>query len=196
MGFLHYHDLQRYIDEFGLTAFVETGTAGGDGVAHALLFPFQHVGSIEISTEQFAQTQPRFADTNATLVRGTSLEGLAVLLNDFGVENRYLFWLDAHFPGEMLGAGYGAESDMSRRLPLESELRLIKSVRGNAPDVFIIDDLRIYEDGPFGNGNWADRKTLGADGIGFIEELCGETHDIRRDYAHEGYIILTPKDAD
>jgi hypothetical protein len=194
MGFLHYHNLQHYVDKYSLTSFIETGTAGGDGVAHALLFPFQQVGSIEIDEEQFRQTSARFEGReDVRLVNASSIEGLVVLLYDLVPDSRTLFWLDAHFPGEMLGAGYGDEQDMSRRLPLESELRAIHALRGDKPDVFIIDDLRIYEDGQFGNGNWRDRKTLGGDGIAFIEELYGDTHEIRRDYAHEGYIILVPK---
>ena len=194
MGFLTYHNLPHYIAKYGLTSFIETGTAGGDDVAHASLFTFQQVSSIEINEEQFRQTSARFEDREGIrLVNSDSIEGLTVLLHDLVPDARVMFWLDAHFPGEMLGAGYGDEKNMSRRLPLESELRMIRQIRGNAPDVFIIDDLRIYEDGPFGNGNWRDRKTLGGDGIGFIEELYGESHEIIRDYAHEGYIILVPK---
>lgn len=195
MGFLHYHNLQHYVDKYGLTSFIETGTAGGDGVAHALLFPFQQVASIEINKQQFDNTVQRFEGReDVRLVNASSIEGLVVLLHDLVVDSRILFWLDAHFPGEMVGAGYGDEKNMAKRLPLESELRAIRQIRGNAPDVFIIDDLRIYEDGPFGNGNWRDRRTLGAEGIGFIEELYGDSHEIRRDYAHEGYIVLVPKD--
>jgi hypothetical protein len=194
MGFLHYHNLDNYIVQYKLTSFIETGTAGGDGVAHALLFPFQQVSSIEIDEGQFKQTAARFEGCDEVrLVNAGSIEGLVFLLQDLVPDARILFWLDAHFPGEMQGAGYGDEKDMSKRLPLASELRTIQMIRGNAPDVFIIDDLRIYEDGPFGNGNWCDRRTLGGDGIGFIDELYGDTHEIRRDYAHEGYVILVPK---
>jgi hypothetical protein len=193
MGLLRYHNLQYYIEKYGLTSFIETGTAGGDGIAHALLFPFQQIGSIEISEEQWRHVVVRFEGReDVRLINASSVEGLIVLLSDLVPCARVLFWLDAHFPGEMLGAGYGDEKDVSKRLPLESELRTIRRIRGNAPDVLIIDDLRIYEDGPFGSGNWRDRDTLGGDGIDFIHELYADSHEIRRDYAHEGYIILTP----
>ncbi len=82
---------------------------------------------------------------------------------------------------------------MSLRLPLERELVIIKEGRDTSRDCFLIDDLRIYEDGPFTSGNWKDRKTMGGDGIDFIYRLFQETHTIVRDYAHEGYIVVRPK---
>jgi hypothetical protein len=77
-------------------------------------------------------------------------------------------------------------------LPLESEIELLSQMRQGCKDLIFIDDLRIYEDGPFTNGNW-DRKTLGGDGIDFIFNNFSNTHDIARSYQDEGYIVLTPK---
>lgn len=34
-------------------------------------------------------------------------------------------------------------------------------------DIFNIDDLRIYEDGPFQNGNWSERLKIGGRTISF-----------------------------
>ena len=103
-----------------------------------------------------------------------------------------VFWLDAHFPGEMHGLPYDSEKDMDLRLPLERELRIIKDIRDTSNDYFIIDDLRIYEDGPFSGGVWQDRLKMGGNGIDFIYQLFESTHTISRDYRNEGYIILEP----
>ena len=62
-------------------------------------------------------------------------------------------------------------------------------------------DLRIYIDGPFqypGN-SWPHHHLYPdffphKDGIKFIEDLCGETHEIIKIYDHEGYLLLYPKE--
>lgn len=195
MGYLKHHNLDHYCRKYGLSVFIETGTAGGDSLRHASFFPFLECHSIEINEEQARIAQARFKDDDfITVHRGKSSDILNELLPSVADHHTVLFWLDAHFPGEMVGFGYGHEKDMAVRLPLESELRLIKELRADKRDVIIIDDLRIYEDGPFGNGNWKDRATLGGDSIDFIYELFGDTHQVVKDYAHEGYIILTPND--
>ena len=56
----------------------------------------------------------------------------------------------------------------------------------------VIDDLRIYEDGPFETGNWAERNLYGGDGIAFIEDLFEDTHFVVRSYNKQGFVILLP----
>ena len=77
---------------------------------------------------------------------------------------------------------------------MEEEIILIKNKKDIKNDVFIIDDLRIYEKGNFEGGNWLDViNTNIYTGIDFIHNLLGKTHDIMKDYRNEGYIICTPK---
>ena len=59
-------------------------------------------------------------------------------------------------------------------------------------DVIVIDDLRIYEDGPFETGNWDERSKYGGDGIEFIEKLFEDTHYVGRSYNAQGFVILFP----
>ena len=60
----------------------------------------------------------------------------------------------------------------------------------------MIDDLRIYEDGPFESGNWDERSKYGGDGIEFIENIFDKTHYIVRSYNAQGSIILFPVEKD
>jgi hypothetical protein len=75
-------------------------------------------------------------------------------------------------------------------LPHFQRIEVIKSFFEN--DYFIMDDLRIYEDGNFESGSWSDRQRIGGDGINFIYDLLSKTHFIERDYRNEGYIICKP----
>ena len=59
--------------------------------------------------------------------------------------------------------------------------------------IFFIDDLRIYEDGDFENGNDLFREKYKAGDSSFINEIFEETHVILKLNAGEGYIIAFPK---
>lgn len=110
------------------------------------------------------------------------------------LQGNCIFWLDAHFPGAEEGISrYDAETNEDRRLPLEKEIEIIRTRRSYFKDILIIDDLRIYEEGPFENGN-APEDTLpkGDRSIGFVTRHFGATHHISRLYRDEGYLILTP----
>jgi hypothetical protein len=89
------------------------------------------------------------------------------------------------------------------RLPLQKELDLIFQKRTSFKDVILMDDLWVYEDGPYETGlfnnhmkrmGWnITRQEIWQGGIDFIYELFGNTHQIVKDYRHQGYIILYPK---
>jgi hypothetical protein len=62
--------------------------------------------------------------------------------------------------------------------------------------VILIDDLRIYEDGEFGQGP-CPADALPPAGLRNLDCLADweATHDVRRLYQHTGYVMLTPKPA-
>ena len=95
----------------------------------------------------------------------------------------------------ILGKKDADSRSLTIRLPLETELRIIKKNREHFNDVIIIDDLRIYEDGHFGNGPapLPDRLPRGQRTLDFINELFSDSHTITRIYLDEGYIFITPK---
>lgn len=199
MGQLHEAvDLNYIVSNYKIQALVETGTGLGSTVDHfAQRFPDLEVYTIESEGEIYLQAVSNLAKyPNVECFFGTSAESLPSILMSIQNKDNVLFWLDAHFPGADFGLStYGGTEDKDLRLPLESELRLIVEERDVSSDIFVIDDLRVYEDGPFQDGNWADRLLYGGDGIDFIIELLGATHVIARLYHQQGYVVATPKDS-
>ena len=181
------------LDYYDIKNFVETGT----GQAEVVRSVYEadetlNIHTIEVVEEIFDQNKIKFSylkDVSWHL--GTSFKILPTILPTF--DGNTLFWMDAHFPGADFGlSSYGEEKDMDKRLPLKRELESIVQSRDVKNDVFVIDDLRIYEDGPFETGNWDERTKYGGDGIGFIEEMFEDTHYIGRSYNAQGSVILFP----
>jgi len=195
MGELFIHDLSPYVGYHNCRTFVETGTGKGTGLAYALRYPFEKLYSIEYMAELYEECVQKFTDSRVSLVHSDSLSGLEKILDEMG-ESPALFWLDAHFPG----ADFGFNSydhlidEPSLHKPLKEEVKLIASKRPKSRDVFIIDDLQIYEDGPFELLDQKFKDKYGEPGIDFIEEAFSETHYFKKDYRHQGFLILTPKE--
>lgn len=188
MGSLARHDLKRLIEEHGLTSIVETGTYVGDGVQIAFDSGIKKIFSVEIHKSYYKQAKARFSKCrNVKLFLGNSIDILPKIISFLHKDDVILWWLDAHISRE-----FGNED--IKQFPLEDELRLIVGSRHIANDLFIMDDLRIYETGKFENGNWEDRKEYGAPrGIKFVRKLLGKTHSITKQYEDEGYIVAFPK---
>jgi hypothetical protein len=199
MGIVNHFDLAALRAAHGIKHFVETGVGAGEGVAAALAAGFPNIYSIELIEEIHAAARDRFARCPEVLIlQADSLAGLQVLLGSgISRDDPVLFWLDAHFPG----LGYttndaAVEPDDDLRLPLAREIELIRSLRPGVPDIFLIDDARIYVDGPFTYGtlpDWAQTLRAEQRNLDFLYAALGETHEIAIDYAHEGYISALPK---
>jgi hypothetical protein len=195
MGAVHSFDLQRLIDVFDLRYFVETGTGRGNGIAHATRFGFRRIISSEIVAEQASVMGRTFAaDARVEIHAGRSFEVLEQTLPALA-DGNICFWLDAHYPGADLGLNdYDYEQDLELRLPLLRELETIRQNRlGRAADVILIDDLRIYEQGPFASKNLTEL------GLGHIAQYgrldltpFQATHKIERLYRDDGYVALLP----
>jgi len=192
MGELNQHDLKDYIERYNLTTFVETGTGKAVGLSYALQFDFQKLFSIEINEQLYTENVNKIKDPRCQLLWNNSLDGLAIILQQ--LEMPTLFWLDAHFPGADFGLGsYDADIPRTLKLPLEYELELIVKNRNCAKDVFIIDDLRLLEKGEYELGDLSEREKYGYCGVEFIIKLFGDTHQLKRDLRHQGFLILVPK---
>lgn len=198
MGHLRVFDLSALRLRYGCRHFVETGTGTGDSLAYAACSKFDSLFSIEIHPEIAAAARSKLQkDTRIRIEVGKSGDVLPELLAHLPPEEPILFWLDAHFPGADFGlARYDAEPNLQVRLPLEQELEIIRSIRPGGDDVILIDDLRIYEQGPFTNGNIPDwAQTLAPDmrHVRFVDRLFTESHLIERRYEDEGYLVLLPR---
>jgi hypothetical protein len=198
MGSISHFDLQKIQHRYGCQHFVETGTGTGEGLAYATTANFTNVLSIEIVAELAAKAQQRFAhDRRVQIMHGTTAALLPQVLSDVPPKEPILFWLDAHFPGADFGlAKYNAEQKTDLRLPLEEELRIIRRLRPDGLDTIIIDDLRIYIDGPFEKGNTPEyAQTLPAEArhVDFVAELFSSSHRCTSLYDDEGYLVLVPR---
>lgn len=193
MGSISRFNLSKIAADYNCPHFVETGTWKGDAVAYALQTNFATIISVEIVPGIAAEAQKRFQQyKNVRIIEGNSV---SVLFKELPLlQGNCIFWLDAHFPGAEEGINrYDAETNEDRRLPLEKEIEAARSSRQGFNDVLIIDDLRIYEDGPYENGNApADTLPKANRNIDFIFSHFGATHHINRLYRDEGYILLTP----
>ena len=189
--------IKNVLDFYDIKNFVETGTGQAEVVQTVVEADENlNIHTIEVIPEIYDKNKINFSylkDVNWHL--GTSFDILPEILPD--LKGTTLFWMDAHFPGADFGlSSYGDEKDDDKRLPLKKELETIVENRDVTNDVFVIDDLRIYEDGPFGDGNWEDREKYGGDGIEFIEELFDETHYVVKPYNAQGSILLFPVSKD
>ena len=189
--------IKNVLDFYDIKNFVETGTGKAEVVQTVVeADETLNIHTIEVIPEIYDKNKINFSylkDVNWHL--GTSFDILPEILPD--LKGTTLFWMDAHFPGADFGlSSYGDEKDDDKRLPLKKELETIVANRDVSNDVFVIDDLRIYEDGPFGDGNWEDREKYGGDGIEFIEELFDETHYVVKSYNAQGSILLFPVSKD
>ena len=190
---------EDYIQKFSLKNYVETGTGEGATLTHSLNSSFEKAYSVEINSTIYAQAQqkfkPRIATGECSLWFGNSFEKLPEMLRE--VEGNSLFFLDAHFPGaDFHLAAYEDEKDYDTRLPLEKEIEVILSSRDITNDVFVIDDLIIFEPegGPYDHGLLnLPRDICPQNGIKFLEKAFGETHDITKSYVSQGFLIITPK---
>ena len=186
-------EVKNVLDFYGIKNFVETGTGLAEVVraVHDVDSSLT-IHTIEVVPEIYEQNNIRFSylkKVNWHL--GESARVLSEVVPT--LEGNTLFWMDAHFPGADVGlSSYGDEKDIDKRLPLRKELETILENRDVSNDVIVIDDLRIYEDGPFETGNWDERSKYGGDGIEFIEKLFEDTHYVGRSYNAQGFVILFP----
>jgi hypothetical protein len=196
MGTIAAHSIGEIITKFKTEIFFETGTYKGAGVDYALNHSFKEVHSVEFMEEHYLYCASKYArNLRVRLWRGSSHKILQ-LVGPSLRDERILFWLDAHLPAVHKDQDQSIKTNHSDelQLPLESELRALAQTRDLSKDVFVIDDLRIYETGPFENGNWGPREIFeNTHDISFIEEIFAKTHHIERDFRHEGYLIISPK---
>jgi len=190
LGELYLHNL----DQYSCNVFVETGTGIGTGLAYALTHNFDKLYSMEINYQLYHECKDKFNDSRLELIHNTSLSGLKIILPELDKNDKVLFWLDAHFPGADFQLGsYDDKISEILKLPLKSEIELIHKTRKNCKDVFIIDDLQLFEDGDYElkwEQDFIDKFRRSNE---FIYNLYSKTHNFIKDYRHQGFLILEPK---
>jgi hypothetical protein len=191
MGELYLHNL----DKFKCKVFIETGTGKGTGLKHALQFNFEKLFSIEINEHLYQECRFKFNLPRVNLVNASSIEGLKKILPTISKEDKILFWLDAHFPGADFQLGsYDDPIDLNLKLPLRKEIEVICDYRKNCKDTFIIDDLQLFEEGNYELNQPESFLLKYRTSNQFIYDLFGDSHSFTKDYRHQGFLILRPKD--
>ena len=213
MGSLTKHNVGSYISNYNLINYVETGTGLGECLEYAMRHPFEKLNSVEIYDELYEKAKQKFAglskvyNRECKIFHGHSADELVSILKDIDKDEPTLFFLDAHFPGaDFRYETYDAVEDENVRVPLKSELEVIKKHRDTKNDVFIIDDLWLYEDEEYEAGSlqqhldkhfpdmgYTQEKLSGGQDIKFVYNLFLESHNIIKDSRDQGYLILTPR---
>lgn len=194
MGYISQFNLENIISEYKITTFLETGTWLGDGLSYAANFGFNELYSIELLDSNYKHCLDRFnGNDKIKLIHNNSIDGIKQLGIDLKGKN-CLYWLDAHLP-DFYDSSFTKKYSENEKLsvPLELEIKTLQSIKDISNDVFIMDDLRIYEVNDYESGNWTEYINQNDSGIKFIYELLSDTHEISKDYRNEGYIIALPK---
>jgi len=122
-----------------LSAFIETGTYGGDSAMWAAE-NFDKVITIELSKSFHAAAQQKLSRfANVRCVLGSSPDKLPSILSEVGIE-KCAMWLDAHW------CGWNSEKDKTE-CPLMAELDAIASNPGMV-GLVMIDDARLFVNPP------------------------------------------------
>lgn len=194
----HPVQLNKLIEEYGIKNFVETGT--GDGTSMDIVLFTEQIDNlygIELDEELYDRLTRNYkmAADMVHLYQGYTVDRMADVMKDVD-DGPTLFWLDAHFPGaDYKGESYGIEEDDTKRLPMESELRIMSENRDLSKDVIIMDDLRIYVHRDYEGGCWEGRIEYGGDGYDFVEEIIGKTHILIEHLSDQGYLLAFPIDS-
>lgn len=120
--------VKRFVDEYGIKVFIETGTAGGQSVREAAEI-FEVCHTIEIVKNRPEGEFPE----NVTLWEGDSVVLLRSFIKDYKGQ-RICFWLDAHW-----SENYEAPEGV-KECPLLDEITAIKG----HDCLILIDDARLF----------------------------------------------------
>ncbi|MDP1527332.1 MAG: class I SAM-dependent methyltransferase [Rhodocyclaceae bacterium] len=194
MGSLLRFNLRHLRETFRLERLIETGTGRGDSLAWAVRCGFPELHSVELAEPLYQACQKRFAAfPQVHLEQGES----KAFLQKVGAGGTASFYfLDAHFLG---GADFGLTTYVESArdpgsFPLIEEFDIL--LAGDlSRSVIVMDDVRMYFDGAFQNGEcpefarrWNEKPAL----MARIERLK-ETHASYLLRDDEGYLILAPK---
>lgn len=196
MGTLARVGLIDLVRHHSLDTVVETGTGHGHSVIAALKVPeLIDIRSIELDYETFHRAQVIFAaEPSVKLYHGDSVELLSDIAVDLNWLSRKVLWfLDAHFAGSgKLEPQPMVVKDAATDVPIEQEFQTLRDFRDLDNDVIVIDDLCLFEYGPFDVDAPELREALKLPPLTWLEDELRSTHSIHRSYRDGGYFIARP----
>ena len=113
--------LKQMLQEFQISNFVESGTGDGSSMDKVLLTEVvDNSYGVELDDELYANLEKKYKGLDYVhLYKGYTEDRFDEVLSKLD-GSPTLWYLDAHFPGADYGdAGYGAEEDIDKRLPME-----------------------------------------------------------------------------
>ena len=189
--------LPDMVKKYGLVNFLETGTGMGDSVDYARPF-FDMCYSFECYDQIYELAYNRFYGMNdVKIIHADTSEKLYINLYKLGIQKPTFFFLDAHFPGaDFHYESYTEYMEYAKKYPLESEVDQVLKVKRVERDVFVIDDLWLYEPGgdygakdcPVPKDHLPDPDTIKR-----VHEMLKKTHNELRDLRYQGFLIYLPK---
>ena len=208
MGCLRRHNLNDYFDKYKLKYYFETGTGKAEALEHAAQYPFKKCYTVDIDEELVKFSFEKLKDRSTCDIEfliGRSSDILEEYVPKIPKKSAALFFLDAHFPGADFQKCTYEESIREHKqdaFPLEEEVDNIINNRDTSNDVFIIDDLILYEkdakvdcieEGIVWEYGWLQDELNLQTSSNFLYDKFEKTHDFRKDLRDQGYLIITPK---
>ncbi len=172
MGKLSDYNLDRLIGDFGCRVLVETGTGRGEALAFAAKSGFSQIFSIESDHKAaLAAALAHVRDHRITVINAKITRGLGEALAEMDPALPALFWLNA--PALRKDAPPG-------RLGLEADLRFLAGARDLSRDIFLLNDVRLYMDGPFeaGPAEAGSLPPAALRSLDFFDEILEASHTI------------------
>ena len=172
---------------------VETGTGFGHSIYENAKY-FHSAHTFEVNKETFdISVETLQTVQNARCYNMESMRGLPLVLPI--LNGPTLFYLDARFPGMMIGDPIDFDIPVEENVPTLRELQFLLSNRNLIHDEFIIGGLNIWEEGDFMAGRFNAREEF--KDINPVAQVYGsvlkDTHYISIDHRDEGYLIIRPK---
>lgn len=126
--------VQKYSEEFSINVLVETGTSYGDMIWKVRNI-FSKIYSIELDNYLYELARKRFHRFNhIEIIQGDSGLVLPKILSN--LQDRCIFWLDAHYSG-----GVTAKGDLDTPIIKEIDVILKHPIRDH---IILIDDAQYF----------------------------------------------------
>lgn len=188
---LHHLNIKGFKDKYNLSVFYETGSWHGDGIQQALNAGFSYIYSCDISKQFYDECDQRFKNNSNVFLFNCSSDFF--LFGNRKETKPSLFWLDAHFPVD-----YGTYiPDEKFRLPLITELEILRDKWDISKSVIICDDirnLRSVMNPRYHENELHERFILDVDWE-YFTHILDKTHNIEINEHYDGIAYFTPKES-
>jgi len=181
------------MDMYKFKYLVETGTGMGGSMYDNAKF-FDTAYTFEVHKETFdIATDVMKTLNNVRSYNIESMRGLPLILPL--LNGPTLFYLDARFPGMVVGDPLNTDEPPEVNVPVQRELYFLMNNRNLVHDTIIIGGWYIWEEGPYAAGPFHAREEFkNASPVRLITELLDAGgHYMTTNYADEGYLLLRPK---